>query len=162
MPLFTLQLIVDGEVQVLSVLSRWEEHTKDMREPYLEITDDFKAELMPQVFANEGPGWAPLSLDYAKYKMRVWPGTGILVRTGELADSLMGGAGYVQEIGPDTLVVGTNVPYAKFHQRGTAYMPMRKIIDIPQDARWRWVKIVQRFLVAKAREAGLKATGGDS
>ena len=157
--MFTLQIVVDGVTQVLTAFSRFAEYADDMSSPYASIADDFQQVYMQDVFGSEGAtngeSWAPLSPGYEAQKNRAFPGMPILVRTGNLADSLMGGAGAVREITPTSLIVGTSIPYAAFHQHGTSRMPMRKIIDVPVEVRWRWAKMVHLYLVEKAHEVGL-------
>jgi phage gpG-like protein len=77
-------------------------------------------------FATRGAGsWPPLSPDYARYKARRWPGRPILVREGDLIQSLTMPTRLLQERGPNTAVIGTRVPYAGYHQTGTIKMPRR-------------------------------------
>src|SRR5580765_3894261 len=79
-------------------------------------------------FSSGGFGtWPPLSDGYARWKAKHYPGRPILVRTGALQESLTSrtGAGAIYEESPLELNLGTNIPYAKYHQTGTSKMPAR-------------------------------------
>jgi phage gpG-like protein len=79
-------------------------------------------------FSSGGFGtWPPLSSGYAAFKAKHYPGQPILVRTGLLRESLTSrtGAGAIYEESALELTLGTNVPYAKYHQTGTSKMPAR-------------------------------------
>jgi len=77
-------------------------------------------------------GWAPLSPQYAAWKLARFPGAPPLVRTGRLAASLFGGtADSIFSVTPTKMQVGTRLEYAKFHQYGTTKMPKRKLVFEP-------------------------------
>lgn len=67
-------------------------------------------------------GWAPRQQPYA------WP---IMRKTGALFRSLTSLRGAPNDIGRTTAIFGTNVEYAKFHQRGTSQMPKRMVVFEP-------------------------------
>ena len=79
-------------------------------------------------FAAEGPGWAPLSEPYATYKAAHGGGT-ILIYSGDLWSSFLGGSGEVFDHSPTEMTWGTSIPYAHYHQEGTGIMPARPEID---------------------------------
>jgi hypothetical protein len=55
---------------------------------------------------------------------------------------------------PTSMTVGTAVPYAKYHQNGTPFMPARKLIGEPRRADSReFGKILQRFIVESRVDA---------
>lgn len=67
-------------------------------------------------------GWAPRRSDYG------WP---IMRKSGELFSSLANLRGPANDIGRKSAIFGTNVEYAKFHQRGTRHMPKRAVVFEP-------------------------------
>lgn len=67
-------------------------------------------------------GWAPRSQVYT------WP---IMRKTGTLFTSLTSLRGAPNDIGRKQAIFGTNVEYAKFHQRGTRNMPKRLVVFEP-------------------------------
>lgn len=67
-------------------------------------------------------GWAPRTQVYA------WP---LMIKTGKLFSSLTSLRGAPNDIGRKQAIFGTNVEYAKYHQRGTPNMPKRLIVFNP-------------------------------
>lgn len=126
----------------------------------------FEAELEQQ-FSDEGHGpmrgaWAPLSESYAKWKSANYPGATKLVRTGELRAALTKSGPNAKRVTTgDTFDFGTvGVPYASFHQLGTARMPVRPPFDFGPDFERKFQKAAQRGIIDAVRAAGLEATEG--
>lgn len=108
------------------------------------------ATLEAQQFATEGiaaGGWEPLSPRYAAWKARKYPGAPILTRTGKLRRSLTVRPFGIERITPDSMTIGTDIPYATYHQHGTARMPARPIVAMTEATRRDWVKRVQRYVI---------------
>jgi len=100
-----------------------------------------------------GPGhWAALSPQYAAWKSRHYPGKTILQRTERLRESLewngrrLGKDGFFQAT-RDAVVFGTDVPYAKYHQKGTPRMPQREFLPTP-DTRY-WGPVMKAWLLGQ-------------
>ncbi len=130
-----------------------------MRPAFREIAESFKG-IMRKQFATEGSygsgGWAPLSPTYEEWKSLNFPGKKILEATGLLKDSLTGENDYfVEEMTKDSLLLGTQIDYAKYHQRGTDWMPKRALIQLTEADKTGWIKILQKFAVKEAKKAGL-------
>lgn len=78
-------------------------------------------------------GWAP------RAGVNPWP---LMMRTGNLMESLTNLVGPPNEINATSATFGTDVEYATFHQKGTSRMPARQIVfephgfahDVGQDA----------------------------
>ena len=97
-------------------------------------------------FDSEGPGWAPLAASTLAFKdMNNYP-SDILIRTGDLQQSLLGYEGSISELTPDTLEVGTSIDYAQYHQKGTSKMPRRPLISISQSATQVFAEMVSAYL----------------
>lgn len=83
-------------------------------------------------FESEGHGeygkWAPLTPRYARWKAKHYPGKKILERTGAMKGDLLSPENRGVQT-PRTLTYGTNILYAKFHQKGTKHMVARRIFD---------------------------------
>jgi phage gpG-like protein len=92
-------------------------------------------------------GWAPLAPSTVRAKARRGLDPRILHATGRLAASLSGGAGRVEIVSSSQLIFGTSVPYARFHQSGTARMPRRRPIELREQDRRAIVRTLQRYLV---------------
>lgn len=95
-----------------------------------------------------GSRWAPLSPAYAAWKRKHYGRKPILQLTGALIGSLGNGPGGIHEVTARGMSVGTAIPYAKWHQRGTPHMPARPIVgeSTSTDAKT-YAKIMQAWLV---------------
>lgn len=150
---------VHGDKQLSRSLSRFGEGAKDMRPAFRLIAKSFRA-IEKKQFDSGGSygsgGWAPLSLSYAEWKELNFPGMGLLQRTGALMASLVGKTDdSIEEIEKLTMSIGTKLNYALYHQLGTPTMPARPIIELTEDDKRGWMKIIHRSLVGKAKKEGL-------
>ncbi len=121
-------------------------------EPLIRQIVDTLEQRFAKAFATEGASsgsmWAPLSAGYRAWKLRAYPGRGILVRTGRLRGSLTsGGGGGIRVITPRRGEIGTAVPYARYHQSGTSRMPARPVIRLSPADREEITRVVHRYLV---------------
>ncbi len=130
-----LKLQVTGMEDLTLALREMARQPADLRQAFLEVAQDFKQTEQLR-FEREGPGWAPLSPNYARWKQQHFPGKPILQRTGRLMRSLTGQSGeYEQTITPHSLTIHSHVPYGSEHQTGTDNMPARPPIAISQEYR---------------------------
>lgn len=103
-------------------------------------------------FASEGvqggTKWVPLSPRYAAWKRVHYPGMPILTRTGRLRASLTRAhdPDHIFTTSPGTLIFSSRVPYGKYHQFGTRFMPPRPPVRFNEAAKRYVVKILQRHL----------------
>ena len=97
-----------------------------------------------QALDADGNSWAPLTPKYAAKKQRKYGGGGLLYASGSLFHSLQ-----VSAVGDDSRAIGTDVPYAKFHQFGTVKMPKRQFLAFNDDD----ASEVQDYLVRKVQDA---------
>src|SRR5687768_5844860 len=116
-----LQIEVLGDVQLDRELLRWAEAAGDATPAFMGMADDF-LDIEARQFASEGGnsgGWAALAPSTVRRRGSAHP---ILFESGRLQQSLTGtgAADAVRRITSDSLEVGTSVPYARYHQRGTA------------------------------------------
>jgi phage gpG-like protein len=131
----------------------------DFRPIWPNVIAEFYAIETEQFETEGGAGgqrWTPLSPLYSEYKERVFPGQPILQAEGDLRASLTDpeAAGAILQPREDELVIGTSVPYALAHQRGTRHMPRRPPINFSEVQRRRIQKAIQAGLVRFVREAG--------
>lgn len=131
----------------------------DLRPLYPEVIAafyQFEREQFDTEGAAGGERWTPLSPVYAEYKERVFPGQPILQAEGDLMVSLTDpeAAGAVLIPREDELIIGTSVPYAIHHQRGTRNMPKRPPLSFSEEQKHRMQKAIQAGLVRFVREAG--------
>lgn len=152
MGLVKIRFEVANEVQFSRAFEEANSSYMNFEKPFGLMAEDF-FQTMSTIFSAEGSfegrsRWAALSPAYARWKARHFPGKKILELNGRLKNSLVtkGGPDNVLEITPDTLVVGTTVPYAIYHQTGTPKMPMRKIIELTNEQKLRWVHIMHAYM----------------
>lgn len=160
----TTSYIVQNDKDFSAGLDRLARLTQDFRVPFYLIANDFyKSE--KQIFqlksAGRYPELAQSTIDMKERKLgpgNAWP---ILFLTGRLAKSLLSrdGTESVFEVTKTSMEMGTDVPYAIFHQSDKARtkLPQRKPIFIdggPMDApgakngrRARWLNILNDYVL---------------
>jgi phage gpG-like protein len=79
--------------------------------------------------ARWGKPWEPLAPRTLANKRRYGYPRDILVRTHDLRDEMTKRPFGVESFDHHGAVAGTNLPYARYHQRGTDRMPRRRIVD---------------------------------
>ncbi len=158
MGLVNIKFVVDNETQLSRAFETSIARFLNLTIPFNKMAEDFY-QSMTGVFAAEGafeerPRWQDLSPAYALWKSRNYPGRKILERTGRLKKSLTnrGGSDSVLNITPKSLSVGTKVPYAILHQKGTNRLPMRKIIELTDAQKKRWVRIMHTYMYSVTEE----------
>lgn len=108
--------------QVEDMTPIWEDVLRSMRER------------VEQTFDDEGPNWqqlAPLT-QAARRALGYGAAHPILVQTGALKRSLTVGRACpnaIEDIQPDSLTYGTDIPYAPIHQHGGGRVPRRSILQ---------------------------------
>ncbi len=158
--MFTLDFEVAGDLQLQRSFSRFTEDVKDYSPAFREMSVDFfKGE--EKQFATEGRsgsgGWSPLAPSTLEYKrLRGYP-PDILVRTGRLKNSLAQISGdTIRDVEPLTLRLGSRVPYGIYHQKGArGKFPPRPLIQLNEQQKVEWTKMIHRYLVRTAREVGI-------
>jgi phage gpG-like protein len=123
-----------------------------MRVPFNWIATDFER-IMASNFASEGqysgPMWRPLTFKWQMHKIDVGKDHGILQYNRDLVRSLTvrHAKGSVRTIRRDEMILGTRIPYARFHTTGTEHMPRRNFMRIPVWDRRRWVKAIEHYIM---------------
>jgi phage virion morphogenesis protein len=92
----------------------------------------------------DGEPFAALSEPYATRKQAKYGGGGILFASGKLFRSLQ-----VYQTGDDSRALGTDVPYAVFHQFGSINLPQREFLAFGEEDK----STVQDFLVKRLMDA---------
>lgn len=139
---------VDGDKQVDRTLLRLAGRVIDAKPAFERIHQDLEQAEARQ-FRSEGGyasgGWAPLAPATVVQRGSAHP---ILVRTGELRDSLTGQAsGSVRVADRSFMVFGTRVPYARFHQFGTDRMPRRRPVELTEGDRRQVPRRIQQHVL---------------
>ena len=131
--------IVENDTLNARAMERAGRSSKDLRVPLAQISKDFYKS-RKAIFALSGPGqYTDLSEKYKKVKQRavgfVYP---ILKLTGELEGSVTGDEHpqNITRIDPQSLTMGTSVPYANFHQSDDprSRIPLRKFLFVGSES----------------------------
>lgn len=163
---FEFQVLDQSFQKALSGLSR---DIDDLRIPFgLMINEWFKSNRA--IFASKGPGkYTDLKSSYKKQKQKRWGFVYPILRaSGALEDSITKKGdenSIAMVVNKKSMVVGSKVPYGKFHQFGTSNLPVRPWILIgpeqvsPPDVNRRltaWINIMNDFVDQRIRQEGLK------
>ena len=151
-----ITLEVFGDKILSRKLSRFGEGVSDFRPAFIFIVEDLRTATV-NLFKTEGHGqWPPLSPKYAAWKKANFSGQPIMRASDMLYDSLIKkGRGGIEEIDKLTMRWGTNVPYARFHQKGAGHLPVRRVVHLVEDEKKAIVKQVQRYVVSMRDKADL-------
>lgn len=153
---------VDGLETVSRAFNRVDQFISDFRNIWPAVIEEFY-KIESEQFGSEGSQgasghYAALSKPYERFKAIHFPGKPILQATGALKDSLTGPDALDSILRPeaDQLTIGTGLPYAIWHQRGTGRMPSRPPIAMNEDSKRRLQKAIQIGLVKFTRQAGFQ------
>jgi len=102
--------------------------------------------------------WPSLNPKYAAWKSKRYPGKPIMVLTDRTILSLIGKSGdaisSVFKSGDRWYITrGTDVPYAKYHQKGKGRLPTRRVIDPDDKTAKQIVLAIQKRVVSSARRS---------
>lgn len=150
-----LRVKIDGEDAILLRFRRFQDGISDPRETYEEVANWFQREEQ-KIFKSQGkeypPKWAALSPDYARRKMAAVGRKPILEYTGALRKSLTRRPFGLEVITKSAVSMGTDIPYAIHHQRGTPFMPARPPLPKADNkAQRKLQRIIQSALVQNAK-----------
>lgn len=153
-----VELSIEGIDQILTSVQERLKRLRNLRPVWRSILAYLQQATIEQ-FATAGgrsrDKWEPLSPAYAIRKAQVWPGKPILRASDRLFQSLTGrNQDSIVEIDARSLIWGTSTPYARYHQRGTARMPQRKIIVVTKADRRQITALVRAHLANQARVSG--------
>lgn len=112
--------------------------------------------IMKEQFDSEGGRahkWAPLSPGYAAQKELRYPGKPILQASGALMRSLTHEPFGVEGATATEMVLGTDIPYAIFHQLGIPLVPRRPVVDLTVVDRLEMTHIVQHYILTTPASA---------
>jgi phage gpG-like protein len=146
-----------GDVQLDRVLTRIISASKDLSKPFEEGGEEFR-DIEKERFDAEGFDWPPLAPGTVARKKRLYGDKPILRATDALYESLTikGAAGNVSRVFPLMAEFGTNIFYAIFHQTGTSRMPAREVILFREEDKHRFVRAIQRYMIATGQSAGFQ------
>lgn len=154
-----IEISIAGDVQVSRKLLRFGDRAMDASPAFHSIADLLEGSERRQ-FATGGryasAGWRALADSTKKAKARSSDPTvranaeKILEATGALMESLTADVegvegGAVRIVDPHQLIFGTQIDYAKYHQRGRG-VPQRRVLEVRARDRREMVKRLQRWI----------------
>ncbi len=146
-----LKFDIVGKKKVMKILSSLGGRVTNLKPAFKNIASNF-LELERITFEKEGRRgeWRPLSLKYAAWKSKRYPGKKKLVLIGNLKESLISrGGDHIERIGRKSLVMGTKNKLGDWHQKGAGSLPVRKPINPTTKDHNEWVNIIRSFVVEK-------------
>lgn len=152
-----ITISVDGVPQFRRFFERVDASFRDLTPIWPDVRDEFYRIETEQFDSEGGKGatgsWQALSARYAAQKIKRFPGKKIMEASGLLRGSLVGpGSGSVYQTTPKQIVIGTEVPYGVYHQRGGGRLPKREIISMSDMQKIRLSKVIQKGLVRELRK----------
>lgn len=146
-------------------LVTWGASITDLAPAWELVGEDLLHDFLWQITSEGGTygrssKWAPLAPATVKEREKLYPGFGahpIMWREGTLLYSLAqrGAPGNVFDVSPTSLRVGSEIPYAKYHQTGNLRMPRRQLVGISWRRRQGIVRRLNDYVQEQARQQGL-------
>lgn len=161
--MFRFRLEIAGDVAMDRGIARFADGVADYRPIWPVVEDEFYAQEKSQ-FESEGAEggdkWDALSPEYDGWKEAHFPGKPILQRTGSLYESLTNpnSTNGVRREERKTLTLGTTIPYALYHQKGTENMPARPELIFPEAWKRTVMHHLQTYLVQVASQTGARTS----
>jgi hypothetical protein len=156
---------VDGVTEVRQSFVTWGKAVEDLTPAWDDVGDDVRGDFMQNMIGEgalfAGGGWTELAPSTIAEKRRLGYGAmPILWRSGRLGNSLAikGAEGNVNIVTPNGVTLGTDIPYAHWHQDGGEHLPMRKIVGLTWQRQQGVVKRLGDYVRDAARAAGLDAS----
>lgn len=109
--------------------------------------------------------WPSLSEAYARQKEREFPGRPILVKTGDLKNSMtkQGAKGNITIIGKTEAIFGTTIPYGIYHDSNRARfgkLPRRNFSEPSERREAIWVRQISHDISNNFRRASIQVEEG--
>lgn len=145
---FSVDIRATGELSAVAAIKRTKQKMNNIRPWYKKLARAIAAAQLLN-FTTEGSlagGWAPLSPEYAAWRLVHAPGP-IMVRTGHLMLSLTSERELVKSMTNRSMTLGSDVAYAHFHQTGTSHMPQRKVLVLPESVMKAMLKDLAKYVV---------------
>jgi hypothetical protein len=156
--MLTVTFTMLGDVVLARGISRYGDAVRDYSPVWDQIRNDFhriEGEQFDSQGARGGNPWAPLSTSYEAWKQKHFPGMPILQLTGMMWGEFGVGVGMQTTIEPMKLTMTPSMQRAIYHQQGTRTMPQRKVVDLTEEDKMGWMKMIHNYIYDKAKEAHL-------
>ena len=140
-----ISIELDGR-QTKAILKRYKSRVQNL-EPPLKGWGNYMEQETERQFATEtdpdGVRWAALAPSTLAQKRRLGYPDSILTRTGKMRNSVVAIAD------ARSVLIGVDVPYAIFHQRGTRKMPQRRILGMNDKREQKLRKLIRVWIRRK-------------
>lgn len=152
-----IQITIDGQDQFDRTFSRMDAAFDDLTPVWGDLRDEFWRIEKEQFDSEGGKGasgrWKSLSTRYNKQKIaRYGSGKKILEASGELVSSLTGNnPNNYYQTSEKEFRIGTTIPYAAYHQRGSENLPKREPISFSDEQKRSMMKVIQASLISELR-----------
>ncbi len=154
----TISIETIGEERFIRGFNRITKEMPDMRPAFQDISEDFY-QREKQIFARQGDPapFKSLSTAYAKWKAIHAPGAKIMQLSGRLKLSLVDpdrakAGDVVKKMRKRSAEFGSQVPYVHRHQMGTGGMPKRMVVQLTNQDKIRWGRIIHEWAKDLIRE----------
>ena len=146
-----MQITVDilGERQLNRRLGLIVDQSADLRPAFDDVRKNWiknnRAQFRSEGAHGGGNKWQKLSPKYRQWKARHYPGKTILRRTDRLWHSLTVPThpDFIYRTALQSLLIGTKVPYAIYHQKGAGAVPVRKVVELTEEQKRQWPQYIQ-------------------
>lgn len=122
-----MQIRVDGIQNQIRRFRNIKQRVQSFKMFFEQVAKPLLIEEVEAIFEREGisPRWRPLALSTLIEKRRLGLDNGILRRTGRLYRAYTDGSG--ARISDTRFSYSVDVPYARYHEEGTARIPQRQV-----------------------------------
>lgn len=158
---------VEGEQSVINAFQKVERGILDLRQlgTWKWVASEFykveKAQFGSEGSAGKSGKWQSLTSPYKEIKAKKWGDQPILQASGRLYKSLTAnGADSVYEDSNLELTLGSSLPYAGYHQKGTRKMAARPPISLNDEQITQITKPIQKKLEQLIDNAKLRNLQG--
>lgn len=159
--MMNFEMTINGIPELKQSFATWGVAIQDFTEPFTEIADGLQSDNMLNMISEGvlyGP-WPPLAASTIASRVRKGYGSGpMLINSGDLAQSIAGGAGAIREIAPLQMSLGTSISYAGYLHGGTRKMPARRLVGLVRNRKEMIIRVLGDFVRNAARSAGLMVT----
>lgn len=147
---------VDNDKKFAKALDSAIKQIGDLRFAMGEISRDIFKNTKKNFILRGNGQYPPLSPKYKAWKNKINPSLPILVLSGRLRNSVTGSGtkDSIINIGKQSLLQGTSVPYARYVQEGTSKMPERKFLFIDIAQLGRLERILANYIASKLEVIG--------
>lgn len=153
-----LTLDIDGKPAFDRFFIRFDRKLSDLTPVWDDLRDAFwevEAEQFDSEGAAGGKKWKDLSKRYKAQKIKRYGAKPILHATGALRAAMTSKTSdTIYQKDRNSMILGTSLKYAIYHQRGGGNLPQREVIRFSESQKTKLQKGFQRGLIKELRKGG--------